>query len=216
MKSAPKSSPTSESYFTYETIELKLYMEIASTGEYERLQVSGEKDPGQCIERWEQIVMANSKVSGNGEYRAFVDLQKSFEQLRAQHIIVSALLIKFIYGGKDHKKEVYDELRKRGYRLNINKDRNALDESVSTAIKQCQHLLTKAKSKKNEIDRGYNKKKNERQQDPKSFISVITELRYAVAPTIIPDNIKLAEYNEYFRILKQQAQLKKRNGRVRA
>ena len=216
MRSDQRSNNTAKNFLAYDTIELKQYMEIASTGEYEKLQIKGEVDVRECIERWEQIVLENSKAAGNGEYRGFVDLHKSYERLRAEHIIVSALLIKFVYGSKDHKKEVYELLKKRGYRLNITKDLPALDQSVTTAIKQCQHLLTKAKSKKNEIERDSSNKRNERGEQ-RTFISVMAELRMAIAPTIIGDNIKLIEYNEYVKILKrQQAANRKHNGRVQS
>ncbi len=200
---------TSATYFRYDDISLKLYIEIAQTGKFRKLLRSGTFDHEECLTRWELIVKEHQEMTGNTQYNELFYLQQGYHQLLAQHAIVRALLLTMRL---DPDEATFNELNKRGYRL-ILTTRPAYLMSYKIAEARCKNIVTKATMKLKELERAQEVTEKVK---GKSFDAIMVELNMAIAPDHASDDISLSRYNEYVRLIKERNKIaaRKNNGRV--
>ncbi len=196
--------------FEYGNILLKKYIEIANTGNLELLVVSGKASQEELSERWELIIAENGKVSNDNQYNIYQSLMYDYGLLIAQQTVVATCL-EILTWKVDF--EVIEEVRSRGYKIDTTQLGYA--KSLSSAKSKCRNLITKAESKRKDINRQFGKddeesKKNARQY---SYDEIIGFLELALDRTIMDaETLTLAKYN----VLKKGAQdrHKQKNGRT--
>lgn len=103
--------------------------------------------------------------------------------------------------------DLISDLRAKGYKINTT-DKNTYCESISNAMHRAEHLVTRMKMKANEI--------NEMMKDSGgsqvvSFEEIIANLSFMLGFEL-PDNLTLARYNEYKKILKERNKRQEING----
>jgi len=91
-----KSEKMSVNFWKYEDILLKLYIEVARTGDFSRLVKEGHSDDQQCLIAWEEIVKKQEKVSGSNQYNSVLQLMKGYAILVNDHTVIRACLIHVI------------------------------------------------------------------------------------------------------------------------
>lgn len=198
--------PISAQLLSYESILLKTYLSIASTGNYTLLIVSGNPTPEELAAKWEEIIKENSKQSGNQAYDAYFQLIKSYSLLVASYIVVRASLMHI---AMITDIEVIYDLRKRGYKIDLSAGETAYANSIEAALRKVEGLITRAKMKEKEIQRLY--PVSDVPVKSASFDELMVTLNTGLG-IIIPDDVTLSRYNEYRKILKAKQKVKTSNG----
>lgn len=214
------SKVTTEAYYAYGDIPLKVYYEVASTGDVFLVQRTGKINPDACREKWEDIVKANSEANDNRKYFKYRNILKVHGGLVQEYSVVKAMITKLLY---EVDKEYIDFLNIKGYRIYTGKGDYSLTKeqrnekyamSLVNASKRADNLLTKIQSNKNELDL--------LQQDNEVLSSNAT-MGAALANVgsilgfDIPDDILLCKFNEYVKIANAKAKQLSKHGRgVRA
>lgn len=165
-------------------------MEIALTG---NVALIGSEDELDNQTSWDAIVQRNNEESGGLEYQNyFADLQ-AFSLLINEYILVKACLIKLSY---KVDLELITFLKKKGYSINT-KSTADYSESLNLAMRKSENLRNRFGLKQNELEETLKRQDGERL----SFEQVMANLNFLIGFNV-DDNITLARYNEYRKIIK--------------
>lgn len=193
-----RSKVITEKFFSYDDIKLKLYMEIAESGDVSRVAI-GKARLEVCAERWEDIVRINAEVNGSYEYQNYLENCKEYYRLIAEHTLIKASLLKLSYKVDP---DLAKYLSSRGYVIRMGKktanDSDAYAKSIFAAMKKSDNLVTKIRMKQKEMTNTTNMK-----GQVKSFESVMGSLSALLGWEPGPD-ITLARYNEYKKFIKEK------------
>jgi hypothetical protein len=215
-----KTSKTSSGIlFGYDDILLRLYIEVAQTGDFRRLIKSGDCNDDECLSAWEQIVKKQEKVTGSNQYNSVMQLMKGYASLLNDHTVIRAALIYSIQAPLNW--EVLQVLKSKGYTIRTvdGKKTEETLEDLRNGLRRNENLITKATMNKKALERMF-KEREEKGEKQKGFEEIIANLNFALGFNV-DESITLARYNEYQRILKVRAQQAeeankskvKRNGR---
>lgn len=177
-------------------------MLITKTGNY-ALIAKKPADIEDCFKAWEEILQKNSKVVGSFEYQNYFELSLGYAQFLSDYITAKAILIKLRY--------VIDDgdiawLGERGYMIDVDHGYSGYLNSLYIVGKKSDNLRTKIKSRFKELkDFG---KTGDAPVEAYSFQEVLANLN-ANLNFSVNEDITLAAYNEYRRIIKAK---QKQNG----
>lgn len=171
--------------YTYETIPLKVYIEIANT---KNLSLIGE---GNVTEVWEEIVRKNSEANQDTTYENYVYNYKQYNRFYREYLILKAAIVVLI---AKVDKDLIEYLGKMGHTIDTSSEER-YDESLIALGKKADNLTSKIKTKANEIVMMDEEKKGQ------GFEEVMAVLCSSMG-FHVPDDITLARYNEYKKILK--------------
>lgn len=188
----------SATFYTYDDIRLKLYIDIAKTGEFTKLVKIGKSGNDECLEAWEEIVKKHQTESGSQQYNAFFRLSKGYLMHLNDHATIRACLILVGLNNLFLDWEYLKILSDKGYKIDTSTPEKVL-ESVTLNLHRCENLITKAITKKNEIDLML--KQRESSGDGPTFEQMLANLNYALGFNVNED-LTLSRYNEYQKILK--------------
>lgn len=183
--------------YGYGNILLRTYVEIATTNNLSLLVISGKPTDENLAEAWEGIIAENGKHTNDHSYDLYQNLTTDYALLIAQHTVVSVCLEML-----SHKIDfdVLEEVRSRGYIIDTTPI--AFERTLKAAKSRCKNLITKAESKRLEIERQFKDKSEAR---PVSYDEIIGYLELALDRTVMDgDTITLAKYN----VLKKGAEIK--------
>lgn len=193
------SESSSVIFFTYDDILLRHYLEIISSGDFTKLIKKGKASESECLEAWELIVKKQEKETGSNQFNTFLSLLKGYASLLNDHTVIRACLLHLMHGPVDW--EVLKILNDKGYEIKINENGYAIYDSVKLGLSRCENLITKATMKQKELQRMFQGVESKR--DTHSFESVMAHLIAALGFNV-DENITLARYNEYQKILKER------------
>lgn len=196
------SKDTSVTYYIYEDIKLKTYYDIANTGNVVLIQKTGIVDLEGCAEAWETLVRRNCEVTMNRRYYSYKDTIKEQAELVFEYTAVKAMLTKLAVRVD---MEYIKFLNIKGYRIytggeDISAERKweKYAESLERASRRADNLVTKLKMSQNEL-----KDLTDSNADGQSLGSALASLSVHLGFQL-NDQITLAEYNEYTKIVKQK------------
>lgn len=169
-------------------------MDIASTGKHELLTRSGNPTKEEVIDKWESIVKENSKHSGDFQYDSYFTLVQGYWQLLCEYTLVRNMLLK-LWHVVDY--QFIQECRARGYQINT-KDNSSYEKSIAAGLRRTANLITRARMKQSEIERNYG---GERKSY--GFEETMANLTMGLG-FVVPDDITLARYNEYKKMVKSR------------
>lgn len=196
------SNDISATYYGYDDIKLKTYYEIANTGNVVLLQKTGNVDIEGCAEAWESLVRKNCEVTMNRKYFSYRDTIKEQAALVYEYSAVKAMITKLAL--------VVDMgyiqfLNTKGYRIytggeDIPAERKweKYADSLERASRRCDNLITKLKLSQSELKEFTDSGKSE-----SSLASSLAILSFHLGFQL-NDQITLAEYNEYTKIVQQK------------
>lgn len=192
---------TTKVFLTYDNIQLKTFLEIASTGNVQLLCIRGKAGQVELVKRWEELVRINSDHNDDSNYDVYLDNLKTYGEFMNQYTMVKAMLTVLCYQIDD---EYIEELKQLGYNIAVSKDpdqsgKKAYLESLEAAMRKSDNLVTKLKSKYNEL-LDLTKEVGEERV---TLGSLIAQVSFALGFNI-PDTITLSQFNEYKRIVKQK------------
>lgn len=201
-KFSAKSKNTFATLYEYGNVPLKVYVEIASGAPLELLIINGSSSREQLVEQWEKIITLNGKLSGNFQYDSYKRLYVGYWNIIAKHLVIRASLLKLCFV-IDY--ETVQDIRSRGYALSL-ASTEAYKDSLVAGLNKSDNLIARAELRKNEIERDFPKAKEG--ESNLSFDRIMAELSIQIAPTLVSDDITLARYNEYLKIIKERNKAK--------
>lgn len=196
------------SYYQYDNIKLKLYVEITDSGNIESLCYKGLPNKEKCAEIWEDIVKKSAEINGNFEFDNYFEAYQNYSIALSDYLFIRACLLKFWFKGL-YKKDLplIEKLKARGFVIDLT-EREKYKVSLIKATKKVRSLITKILNKKSEFEE-FNKKGEKKEKEKTSFDSIMAALTFQWPGTGITDDITLARYNECVKILKLRERNKK-------
>ena len=177
----------------------------AKTGKYDLLTLTGNPSKEESVEVWETIVKENSKHSGDLQYDSYFTLIQAYYQFVCEYTLVRNMLLK-LSTVIDY--EFVEACRARGYPINL-KDSVSYEKSIAAALRRTANLITRARMKQSEIEREFGGKP----QKSYGFEETMANLTMALG-FVVPDNVTLARYNEYKKMIKSRNVKTQKDGRV--
>lgn len=175
---------------------LQDFIDISSTGEYAKLILAGQPDEAALSKAWEAIVEENGKQNGDRSYDAYFQLLKSYTLLVASYTVVKASLMQLSIS---IEYDVIIDLRKRGYVIDTT-NTATIARSINAALSRVSNLITKATMKQKQMaDIVASTERTKRV----GFEEIIANLNVGLG-FVVQDNVTLARYNEYKKILKER------------
>lgn len=173
------------------------------------LTITGSPTDTEISEAWEEIVKKNQEANGSNRFDIYFTNSQTHALLINEYLFVKASLCKLSLGVFEEDRPLIEELKAKGYKLDIS-TKVKFYESVVAAFKKSENLITQTIAKKNEIDR-----MAQERGKGSEFEEIMAQLNYAW-PNPVSDDIKLSTYNEYQKILRKKnaASKNKRNGRT--
>lgn len=191
--------------YSYETIPLKLFVEIGSTGNVHLLGGFNIK------KRWSKIVSDNAKALGNHEYEMFSGLLAKNNKYAVQYLIIQSslnlLTVKSIKKERKFVSGLIQDLAKYGYKIDTSSSENYLN-SINAAKRKVLNLANRIGINKIQINTILGKASDVK---PKTFDALIAELNSRLG-FVVSDTITLARFNEYNKVLEEKAK-RANNGR---
>lgn len=187
---------TTKVFYSYEDIPLRLYMHIASTGNYFLLCSKGIPTVEECSKCWESIVKENEKSSGGFLYSTYLELLQSYQSILAESNFVRSSLVLCLMFNDD---KIIEELADLGYVIDRSGE-SAYNESLKNAIHRSSNLGTQLLMKANEIRELAEQQGGGALPNFEQVIArICIDLKFEVK-----EDITLARYNEYCSILKSR------------
>jgi len=210
----------------YDDITLKLYIDISKTGEVTKLVKKGRIDSEKCLDAWEELIKRQEKEIGTNNFGAYFSLHKAYLNYANDHEVIRATLVLV---GLSTRQAYNSEgklvwinlirpndlvwLRSKGHNIDLTSYDTVLS-SVMACIHKNENLITKAVSKRKELEKMLEGKGDGK---PLEFVDIMAQLNFAW-PNPVSDDITLATYNSYQKILKarlkaQEQEHARRNNR---
>lgn len=122
-------------------------MEVVNTGNFKSLLTRGRLPEAYLLDVWESIIKENEQHTGTRKHQHYFRLYSSYVKLLADYTINRVLLLKLTFSCEW---ETIQEVRDRGFTIDTeNKITFAI--SIANALTKCENLLTKIRTKGNEI-----------------------------------------------------------------
>jgi hypothetical protein len=193
--------------YTYENIKLRVYMEIAATGNLQLMIVKGVCDMDKCYDAYEDIIKRNYEIAGNYSFDNALDLKKTYAMLMADYIAVKAALTILLFQIDD---DLIQWLGEKGYRVETeltDAERKAgrkVSEKYETSITRCmrvsESINTRLKTKHLELE-----EMSEDNEGAMGFEEIIASIS-AMLGFQVDKEITLAGFNQYQEIIKKRNQ----------
>lgn len=198
-------SSTIGKFYTYDNIKLRLYMEISNGASLENLIIEGNVSEQVLYNNWEDILRKNSKANNNLEFLNHFEAAQKYTMLLSLYTTIKACLMKLTICPDV---EVIKYLRTEGYYIDGSSVR-AYTESIVAASNLSDNLATKIETKEKEL-RLY--KVDNDVSSGSGFEEGLASLSYMIGFNI-PDDVTLAKFNEYKRIIRKQNGIRNQQGR---
>lgn len=196
---------TEKKFLSYENILLSVYYEVANTGNYSLLQTAGAYDEEACLIVWEEIVKRNCAENNSAAYSRYVKELAAYRNLKRDYLVVKGMLFKLLFY---YDKEYVDYLNTKGYRISKEND-DKYAKSLMNAQQRAENLVSKITTA-GKVLQNYGREAAVKQ----SFQTTMASLTYSLKFTV-PDDITLARYNEYVKMIKAKRAAESNVKRVR-
>jgi len=183
---------------SYQTIELRTFLEIAETG---NMELMGGK-PNERNAAWEEIVKRNGASQGSTLYTSYKEEIKGLNQLLVDYHCIKAALTKLVVVG-DYEK--FKWLKKKGYKFDTSSVaayRKSLVENMNISNNMATRIQMKRAAMLKLIEQNQGSDKMGLQE---MLAEVGSEIGFD-----LPDDIKLAKYNSYRDKIKAKRKSKKK------
>lgn len=197
-------------FWEYDDISLKLYIDISKTGDVTKLVKVGRIENQQCLDKWEELIKRQEKETGTNNLGAYISLLKAYLSYSNDHEVIRASLILVEWSNEqkiakdgslvwvnltDWKHVIY--LKSKGHTIDFT-TYDTMITTVRAALHKNENLVTKAVSKRKELEKMLAGKEEGK---PLEFVDIMAQLNFAW-PNPVSDDISLAGYNSYQKILK--------------
>ena len=196
-----KSRPSTAGLYTYDSIPLTLYLEVAQTGNTDLIVISGNPTQKEIDAAWEEITRLNSQSTGRTSEQ--LDNIKDYVRLLSKYSAAQASIMQ-LHLCVDDEAILY--LASNGYKIDTSSN-TAYRDTLKSAQRKAANVVTKIESKYKEIMDAA------AQADPDTPLqSGIETMLAAVSATLgfnVESNVTLARFNEYNKIIKKRVEAQK-------
>ena len=196
-----KSRPSTAGLYTYDSIPLTLYLEVAQTGNTDLIVISGNPTQKEIDAAWEEITRLNSNSTGKTNDN--LDNIKDYSRLLSKYIAVQASILQ-LYLCVDEESILF--LASNGYKIDTSSN-TAYRDTLKSAQRKAANVVTKIESKYKEIMASV------QQMDPdapaKSGIETMLASVSAALGFAVDSSVTLARFNEYSKIIKKRVEAQK-------
>lgn len=144
-----RSENNSEYYKSCTELPLKVFLEIAKTGNIELLLITGIIDKDKVIDIWENILDEYKKLDNNMLVSQTFEKVEQIEILIAQYLEVKAILI--YLEEVEFKEEYFNRLVELGYKV----DKEKYIESIQISGRRSDNIATRIGIIKKDIEASY-------------------------------------------------------------
>ncbi len=159
--------------------------------------ISGKANDKVLFEKWEELVRENYKLNGGFDYLNYCDVIEGYNHLIADYNVVKCTLIELMFFVDDN---YIKELREKGYNIDTT-DSLAYVKSINSAMHRSDNLITRMKMKANEIE-GMIPKEGKKAATFEEIMAGLT----VCLEFDLPEDLKLARFNEYKKIINERNQ----------
>lgn len=159
-----------------------------------RMLISGDGNAGQAFDAWETIIRRNSRINGTAEFDSYLNELKGYGQYMSDFNTIKAMLHVLLFQVDNNYIEY---LKTRGYYINTS-GAQAYEKSLYNCIQQSENIKSKIRSKMKALE-----KRSAEAGPPTSFEEIMASLCAALGFNV-PDDLKLARYNQYLKLLKDR------------
>jgi hypothetical protein len=190
-------------YYSYDDIPLKLFVEIAQTGNVARLCVSGLPTEEELVNRWEDIIQKNSKANGDNTLSNYTLELEEYNFMLLEYNTANACIVKLmlcLLAGEPKDDEAIESLNSFGYGIRDTGSRDEYVESINAAVRRANNVLTRIKVKLNQIRADFETKGTEQSQSVEEMIGIVS----AAIGYEISGDVTLSRFNSYKKIIRQR------------
>lgn len=198
-----KSKIITKVYWSYSDIPLKVYLEVANTGNLGLLSKDGVSDE-KCILIWDELIKLNSKQNNDLCFLSYVSNLRVFAALLADYNIIKASLLKLMFQVDD---EIIAWLRTKGYVI-VTTGATVYAESIARAMHASDAIVTQITMRRNKL---LVKSKEQESVAPIGIEEVIANLSFSLGYEV-SDGITLARFNEYKKIIRAKNEARRKHG----
>jgi hypothetical protein len=177
-------------------------MELAKSGELERLVIYGKASYRECELAWEQIIRRANKANNSQDFANYVEAYRYYLQLIKDYDRIRAALIVLRIEVDD---ELITFLKGKGLIIDTSTGSTFLN-SILLAEKRARAFETKIKMRQNDLAL---MTRSEGDTVETTFEEVLANVSVLIGFAVDPE-IKLAGYNEYMKIIRKRS---KQNGK---
>lgn len=186
-----------KNFWGYDDITLKLYLDIANTGNLSLLAKKRVFIPIRTlVTLWEGIVKRNAEENNNLTYDYYHTLEENYCLLLVDYVSIKATISKLVIR---YDEDDYNFLIEKGYRLPKFSTGLEFAEVLERASKKCEDLITKIKMNRLELG----KLEIEGDAQPKTLQRLLSMVDVDL-PFELREDITLAKYNEYKKRVKER------------
>jgi len=178
-------------------------MEIARTGNMELINNNSEA--------WEEIVRRNCIANEVHEYKNYIDAMRSLALLSNKYIAIKAHVDRLsipVFGGGEISGDSVLYLNSIGIEVDTT-SKESYVASLLAALKKRENMMTRINMQRKELEKIITQTKV---TEEKGIEQILAVLSYNIGFPI-GDNVTLARFNEYNKLVKVQQSELKRNGR---
>jgi len=173
-------------------------MQIAETQEYKQLVVSGNPPQEDLVNTWEEIIKKNSTSSNNNQFYHYIRTLKAYEKVVAEYTLIRAAIIILAF---KVDQQIISDLTARGYKF-LYSNTEEYDAALSELVRRSSELTTRIRMLQSEVANFKGESEN-----AITFEELMATLCVQLGFTV-PDDITLARYNEYKKIIKKRSEPK--------
>lgn len=209
--------PNLAKFYEYQTVKFKTFLEIANTGNYSLMLVSGKATETELETEWEKIIIERAKHSTNRSYNMYLEKYRSVAMLKARYVVERAMLEKLGLGVDFSSRKIKNdlflgldvetltEMRNRGYKLSTKSD-ELFRSTLLSSWSKYNNLISKIKSAEISLNLTLSTMDNK----PATYAQIMARLRVDLKPTVIPEDLTLAEFDAYDKIREEMRQTEKK------
>ena len=186
---------TETRYFSYDNIPLKVFIDISNSADYSLLCISGQADADIAYDKYEAIIRKNGQMNGTLEFESYLTNYTALAKYMADYNAIKAALGVLLYF-VDNAYIAF--LNKKGYRINTD-TASGYAKSLVAAGRKADNLQSKIASKIKEMER----KGVQNSGGPRTFDDVMAELTASIGFNV-PEEVTLARYNGYMKVIKDR------------
>ncbi len=193
-------------FLGYSDIKLKMFIDIANTRDYKKVLIKGFATLEQCEMAFEKIVEQNATANQDNTYRRYSQSLISYNKLLSELNVVKAYLIQLLF---QVDTDVIRWLKGKNYIISTANSKE-YELTIYANLRKSENLVTRLQMKVKEITNMLESHTSD-QTSPTTIGSLIASVS-AELGFALDENLTLAEFNEYKRIIKSR----NRDGKQRA
>lgn len=187
-----------EYYKTCAELPLKVFFEVAETGNINLLVTDGKVENDILLEVWEKLIAEYAQIDNN---KIIADVLDKTDQVFKQAALYCEVKAMFLYLIGAYKQEYVDRLKSLGYKVDMD-NRPAMIESIQRGDNRSNHIATKMQILQKDIEKYSSKKRT-------SFDGAMAWLssNLGFEPN---DNLSVLRYLEYKKQIAERAKAKRK------